>query len=117
MNPKPEEELQRRLEQIEAEINSFSTKTSQQETQQQTYYPNQTIFSQLSQYFGRFQIWFQNLSGMKKLAVGGVGIIVGLMLLQTVFRLVTFVISLALLAGLVYLGYKFFVSNTLQRKE
>lgn len=117
MNPQPEEELQRRLEQLEAEINSFSAKPNPQETQQQTHYPNQTMFSQLNRYFQRFQIWFQGLSGMKKLAVGGVGIILGLMVLQTVFKFVTSVISLALLAGLVYLGYKFLVSNSLQRKQ
>ncbi len=114
MNPQPEEELQRRLEQLEAQINSFSTQPNPQETQKQT---NQTMFAKLNRYFERSQIWFQGLSGIKKLAVAGVGILLGLMVLQTVFRLVASVISLALLAGLVYLGYKFLVSNSLQRKQ
>jgi hypothetical protein len=117
MNPQPEEELQRRLEQLEAEISSFSTQPNSQETQKQTYYPNQTMFAKLNRNFQRFQIWFQGLSGIKKLAVTGVGILLGFMVLQTVFRLVASVISLALLAGLVYLGYKFLVSNSLQRKQ
>lgn len=114
MNPQPEEELQRRLEQLEAEISSFSTQPNSQETQKQT---NQTMFAKLNRNFQRFQIWFQGLSGIKKLAVTGVGILLGFMVLQTVFRLVASVISLALLAGLVYLGYKFLVSNSLQRKQ
>ena len=75
------------------------------------------MFAKLNRNFQRFQIWFQGLSGIKKLAVTGVGILLGFMVLQTVFRLVASVISLALLAGLVYLGYKFLVSNSLQRKQ
>jgi hypothetical protein len=114
MNPQPEEDLQRRLQQLEAEMNSFSPNLNQQETQKQT---NQTMFAKLNRYLERSQIWFQGLSGMKKLAVASVVIVLGLLVLQTVFRLVASVISLALLAGLVYLGYKFLVSNSLQRKQ
>jgi hypothetical protein len=114
MNPQPEEELQRRLQELEAQMNSFSPNPNQRETQTQT---NQNGFAKLNRHFERSQIWFQSLSGMKKLAVAGVGIFLGLLVLQTVFKLVASVISLALLAGLVYLGYKFLVSNSFQRKQ
>ncbi|MBK1986351.1 hypothetical protein A0J48_002090 [Sphaerospermopsis aphanizomenoides BCCUSP55] len=114
MNPLPEEDLQRRLQQLEAEINSFSPISTPGETQKQT---QPSGFGKLNQYLERSQIWFQGLSGMNKLAVAGVAIFVGLLILQTVFKLVASVISLALLALLVYVGYKFFVSNSFQRKQ
>ncbi|MGM3304370.1 hypothetical protein ACSQ6I_00010 [Anabaena sp. WFMT] len=114
MNPQPEEELQRRLQKLEAEINSFSPTQSQPEGEKQT--PT-SGFAKFNLYLERSRFWFQGLSGMKKLAVGGAVMVLGLLMLQTVFKLVTSVISLALLAVLVYLGYKFFVSNSFQRKQ
>ncbi|MEA5553705.1 hypothetical protein VB713_22455 [Anabaena cylindrica UHCC 0172] len=114
MNPQSEEELQRRLQKLEAEMNSFSPTQSQPEGQKQT--PT-SGFAKLNSYLERSRSWFQSLSRMKKLAVGGVVMVLGLLMLQTVFKLVTSVISLALLAGLVYLGYKFFVSNSFQSKQ
>ncbi|MBD2296981.1 hypothetical protein H6G06_26780 [Anabaena sphaerica FACHB-251] len=114
MNSQPEDELQRRLQKLEAKMNSFSPNPPQPETQKQT---NQTGFAKLNWHLERFQIWFQSLSGMKKLAVTGVGILVGILVLQTVFKLVASVISLALLALLVYLGYKFLLPNSFQRKQ
>lgn len=114
MNPQPEEDLQRRLQQLEAEMNSFSPTSSPRETQEQR---QQSGFTKLTWHFQRSQIWFQGLSGIKKLAVAGVAMFVALLILQTVFKLVASVISLALLAVLVYLGYKFFVSNSFQRKQ
>jgi hypothetical protein len=113
MNPQPEEDLQRRLQKLEAEINSFSP-NPQRETQQQT---SQSGFAKLNLYLERSKIWFQSLSGLKKLAVAGGGMLLGLLVLQTVFKLVASVISLAVLAVLVYLGYKFFVSNSSQPKK
>lgn len=114
MNSQPEEDLQRRLQQIEAEINSFSSQPSTSETEKPR---NESGFGKFKGHLQRFQIWFQNLSGMKKLAVSSVGIILSLLVLQTVFKLVSFVISLAVLAALVYLGYKFFVANNWQGKQ
>ncbi|TAF06733.1 MAG: hypothetical protein EAZ77_11615 [Nostocales cyanobacterium] len=114
MNPQPEEDLLRRLQKLEAEINSFSPHPNQSETQKQT---NQTGFAKLNWHFQRSQIWFQGLSGMKKLAVGGLAIFLGLLVLQTVFKLVASLISLAVLAVLVYVGYKFLLPNSSQRKQ
>lgn len=113
MNPQPEEDLQRRLQKLEAEINSFSANSNQSETQKQT---DQTGFAKLNGYFQQFQIWLQSLSGMKKLAVTGGVIFLGILVLQTVFKLVASVISLAVLAVLVYVGYKFLLPNSFQRK-
>jgi hypothetical protein len=114
MNSQPEEELQRRLQKLEAEINSFSPTKPETEAQKQT---SPSGFAKLSTYAERSLFWFQSLSSGKKLVVGGAGMFVGFLVLQTVFKLVTSVISLALLAVLVYLGYKFFVSKSPQRKQ
>ncbi|MEH2261054.1 hypothetical protein [Nostoc sp.] len=112
MNPQPEEDLQRRLDQLEAEINSPPGVVSQEQKQ-----TSQSVFASFNLQLERFQIWFNSLSGVKKLVVSGVTVLVGLAILQAVFKLVASVISLALLAVLVYVGYKFFVSGSFQRKQ
>jgi hypothetical protein len=114
MNYQPEEDLQRRLQQLEAEINSFSPSSSPSKREEQT---NLFGFSKFKVFLERSQIWFQNLSGVQKLLVIGVAILLGFSVLQTVFKLVISLISLALLAVLVYFGYKFLVSGSFQRKQ
>ena len=112
MNPQPEEDLQRRLDKLEAEVNSPPGVVSQEQKQ-----TPQSVFASFNLQLERFQIWFNSLSGVKKLIVSGVTVLVGLAILQAVFKLVASVISLALLAVLVYVGYKFFVSGSFQRKQ
>lgn len=114
MNPQPEEEWQRRLQKLEDEIKSSSVKSPPPAAQKQT---SESKFTQLNLYLERSLIWFNSLSGKKKLVVAGVTGLLGFVLLQTLFKLVASVISLAVLAVLVYLGYKFFVSNSFQSKQ
>ncbi|BBD66419.1 hypothetical protein NIES4072_63120 [Nostoc commune NIES-4072] len=111
MNPQREEDLQRRLNKLEAEINSSPEVVPQPQKQTEA-----SIFTKFNLQLERFQIWFNSLSGTKKLVVSGVTVLVGLAMLQAVFKLVASVISLALLAVLVYVGYKIFVSSSFQRK-
>lgn len=115
MNPQREDDLQHRLQQLEEEINSSSPKVVVEQPQAQ----KQTQFNFLSYkpHLERFKIWFKSLSGTGKLVVGGVSVLLGLAMLQAVFKLVASVVSLAVLAGIVYLGYKFFVSGSFQRKH
>lgn len=115
MNPQPEEDLQRRLQNLEAEINSRSGGVSQ--SSQQTGKPSPSRFSNYKVYITRFVTWFQNLTTVKKLIVAVSGFLVGFAILQAVFKLVTAVISLAVLGILVYVGYKFFVSSNSQTKQ
>jgi hypothetical protein len=112
MNSHSEEELQRRLRELEAKINSSATTPTPQETKSQP-----VGFTGWKLYLERAKTWFIGLPIVNKLVVTGVTLLVGSLLLQTVFKLVSSVISLALLAGLVYLGYKFFVSNSFQNKQ
>jgi hypothetical protein len=63
------------------------------------------------------QLWFKNLPGVGKLVVVGATVLISLSVLQAVLKLVTSAITLAVLGGLVYLGYKFFVSGGLSNKQ
>ncbi|HLP90370.1 MAG TPA: hypothetical protein VK184_17510 [Nostocaceae cyanobacterium] len=111
MNSQPDEELKRRLEELEAKINLSAT-PNPQETKTPV-----TGFANWKSSLERVRVWFGSLSTVYKLVVAGVTLLIGGLLLQTVFKLVTSVISLALLAVLVYVGYKFFVSNSFQNKQ
>ncbi|OUL36459.1 hypothetical protein BV372_07240 [Nostoc sp. T09] len=114
MNPQPEEDLQRRLQKLEADINSSSAEVSPTEERKQTF---QFSFGSLNSQLTRIQSWFNTLSGTKKLVVLGVTAVLGIAMLQTFLKLVASVISLAVLALLVYVGYKFFVSSSFQHKK
>ncbi|WP_017653361.1 hypothetical protein [Fortiea contorta] len=107
MNPESEQELQRRLKQLEAEIKSSSTEDPRL----------QTLLGSLEAQIRRSLDWVKSLSTTKRLAVFGIAALVGIFLLQTVLKLVASVISMALLAVLVYLGYKFFVSSSQENKK
>ncbi len=108
MNPQPEDDLERRLQQLEAEIKSQSSAPDNNSPLSWLNWPPK---------FQKIQLWFNALSGTNKLIVVGVSVILGLAIAQMVLKLVFWAISLALLAGLVYLGYKFFVSGNSQNKQ
>ncbi|MCV3212250.1 hypothetical protein OGM63_01690 [Plectonema radiosum NIES-515] len=116
MSPQREDDLQQSLQQLEEEMNSSSPKVvvEQPKAKKQTFQLN---FLALKSHLERFKIWFKSLSGTGKIVVGSVSVLFGLAMLQAVFKLVASVVSLAVLAGLVYLGYKFFVSGSFQRKQ
>ena len=116
MNPQSEEDLQYRLQQLEAEINSKS-RVIPPSPSQKIIKPWLSAFPQLYSTTARLAIWFNKLSGMAKVVVLGVAVLFSFAILQFVFKLVTAVISLALLGILVYLGYKFLVSGSSQNKQ
>lgn len=69
-------------------------------------------------YAGKSINWFYHLPAIAKLVVVVVGLSVSFAMLQAALKLIASVISMALLAGLVYLGYNFFVAgNSSQIKE
>jgi hypothetical protein len=114
MNPQSEDDLQRRLHNLEAEINSTSPDVGQTPKNPEKL---QSALLNWKSHVAKFQLWFNNLNGTAKVIVAGVGVLVGLAMLQTVMKLVSSVISLALLTFFVYLGYKFFVSNNGQKNQ
>lgn len=54
--------------------------------------------------------WFQGLPKAGQIAVGVVGLIMGLTLLKTLFQLVSLLMSLAILGVFVYLAYRFLIA-------
>ncbi|MBD2438894.1 hypothetical protein [Nostoc sp. FACHB-110] len=114
MNSHPEDDLQKRLQKLEAEINSQTKETGRT---QQVNQQSQFSLLDFNVYFTKSQLWFKNLSGTGKLVAVGVTVLLGLAVLQAVLKLITSAISLAVLAGLVYLGYKFFVSGSFSNKQ
>ncbi len=69
-------------------------------------------------YTSKFINWFWYLPTLSKLVVIVVGFLLGFVILQTALKLIALAMSMALLAGLVYLGYKFIVAgNSSQIKE
>ncbi|HYW18417.1 MAG TPA: hypothetical protein VE956_03725 [Nodularia sp. (in: cyanobacteria)] len=114
MNPQPEEDLQRRLQNLEAQIHSQSVDVGQPpENRQKLPY----AFLNFKSHVARLQLWFENLNGITKVIVAGVGVLLGFAMLQAVMKLVASVISVAVLAFFVYLGYKFFVSGSGEKKQ
>ena len=116
MNPQPEEDLERRLQKLDAEINQppspLAIPQPQKPLQPQTD-NSQTVQSSLY----RFINWFSGLSGFGKLVVIGVAALVGLTILRAVLKLVAAVISLAVLGVVLYFVYQFFLARSSQTKE
>ncbi len=114
MNPQPEEDLQRRLQKLEAEINSSPGEVRQPQEPKNI---SESSFFDFKLHLKRSQLWFNNLSKISQVIFVGVAVLLGLAIVQTTLKLVASAISLAVLAGLVYLGYKFFVSGSFRNKQ
>ncbi|MBD2431993.1 MULTISPECIES: hypothetical protein [Fischerella] len=114
MNPQPEEDLQQRLRRLEAEIDSSSGKKTKSQQIEQS---SQSGFSSANSQLQQLSNWFNTLSGTGKVVVVSVGVLLGFAVVQAVFKFVASAISLALLAGLVYFGYKFIVSSSSRRNQ
>lgn len=114
MNPQPEQDLQRRLQKLEAELNQ--TYVPPPAPQQQLPQPPATGLEPPQSLLNRFINWFNSLSGFGKLIVTGIAAIVGLAILRAVLTLVTAVITLALLGVLMYFLYQFLRARNSQTK-
>lgn len=115
MNSPSEQDLQRQLDQIEEQINSTPVSMSQPHPVVPSSEPSPLPAQQpgLSQLMN----WFNGLTKIGKLVVAVVGVLVGLSILQAVLKLVSAAISLALIAGLLYFGYKFFLERSSQSRN
>ncbi len=115
MSNESERELQQRLQNLEAEINSASVPDYQVHK-----IPNPNTdpanFISTNVHIRQIVQWFKGLSKTAQVVVCGVGFLATLTMLQALFKLVSAVISLAILAVLLYLGYKFIVSKSLKGK-
>ncbi|MEO1431061.1 MAG: hypothetical protein AAFS12_06530 [Cyanobacteria bacterium J06632_19] len=115
MNPQKQENLNEyRLQKLVTQINSESTELAPLPILT-TYKLNK---SSIIFYVTKTINWFYYLPAIAKVIVVIVGLLLGFAILQAALKLIAFAISMALLAGLVYLGYNFFVAgNSSQIKE
>lgn len=110
MNPQENRELERRLREIEAQINQQSSPRPFQSQPGQLPKLQSDRLQSIQSFLQQVTNWFNGLSGVGKAVVISAAAIVGLMVLKTVFQLVTSLISLAIVGVLLYLVYKFFVA-------
>ncbi len=116
MNPQPDQDLQRRLQKLEAQLNQ-TDKTTAVPQQQLPQNPLTTRFEPVQSSLNRVINWFKSLSVVGKLIVIGVAAIVGLAILRAVLTLVAAVISLAFLGLLLYFLYQFFPARNSETKD
>jgi hypothetical protein len=117
MNPQPDRDLDLRLQQLEAELSqtppSPPTITQPEKPLQPQTDSSRTLHSQLN----RFINWFNGLPGLGRLLAIGFLAIVGFAILRAVLQLVAAVISLAVLAVLLYFVYQFFLARSAETKD
>ncbi len=115
MNPQTQDNLKEyRLQKLVTQIDSDSVEVAPLPILQTSKLNNSGIFL----YIRKITNWFYNLQVVGKLIAVGVGFVLGFAILQAALKLIASVISMALLAGLAYLGYNFFVAgNSSQVKE
>lgn len=110
MERQPEDDLQQSINELES---SSALVVAQS---QQIVPPSPSITSAIANLWA-FVSWFFNLPLVAKIGMIGGGIVLGFAIFQAVLKLIASVIGVTLLLGLVYLGYKFFVSDTGQNQQ
>jgi hypothetical protein len=97
MNSPNKQQLDQKLQQLEAEINQHSTHSSSVENS-----------GSLESTKNQFLNWYKELPQMGQIIVLIGGAVVGLSMLGVVFQLIRLAVSLAILGVLGYVGYRFF---------
>jgi hypothetical protein len=112
MSSSNNQDWQHRLEEIEAEIH-YSESDPRRETTE-TVRPHIEIdrAQSVEKWLNFAKDWFNNLSSEGRIAVGVVGVLVSFSILNTFLRLISSLVSIAILAGLLYFGYKFFLNHS-----
>lgn len=112
--PNTQNDWQKRLQELEAEVNESSEKTS---TEANNDFPSSVrsnspqLSSQAKKIATQVRQWFDQLPVFGKVIVGAVGVGISLSLLKTVFQLVTSVLTLAIIGALGYVGYQVFIAS------
>ena len=110
MNPRENQDYERRLQELERELDNNQPRPSVET------HPEQSIqdyinTSQIKLVFHRVTNWFNNLPTAGKVVAIAVAATIGLSLLHSVLQLVTSLFAIALLGAILYLVYKFFVTT------
>lgn len=109
MNPQENRDHEHRLQELERELDKEQSLRSL-ETEARQPLPRHVSGSQAKSVLNQVATWFDRLPSAGKVAVVIIAVIVGFSLLRSVLQLVASLISLAILGGILYLVYKFFVT-------
>lgn len=108
---------EKRLQELEAEVNARTQQQSSNDKQEQVYSAS-PVNSEAKQFSRRLQgvalqvrRWFDQLPVLGKIIVGAVAVGISLSLLKTVFQLITSVLTLAIIGALGYVGYQVFIAS------
>jgi ABC-type uncharacterized transport system permease subunit len=107
MNGSDNHNWQERLRELEAEIADETAKPLEKLRKFNATQSNTFKTETLS----RVQNWFANLPKAGKIIVGVAALMVGFSILNTVLKLISAVISLAILAVVLYVVYQFFIAS------
>ncbi len=102
MNQQDNQSWSQRLRDLEAKID--------REVFSQTNTNNQP--SSMRNLYQRLAFKFQQLPNWGKAAIGIGGVMVGFWLVGLVFRLISLALTVAVVGTVLYVGYKFFLSNS-----
>jgi len=116
--PNSQNDWQKRLEELEAEVNASSNKTEKNSPEEDYVassspmnYNSSQFSTKVQKVSGQIRQWFDQLPVLGKVIVAAVGVGVSLSLLKTVFQLVTSVLTLAVIGALGYVGYQVFIAS------
>lgn len=103
---------QRRLEEIEQEVNQSTSNTSVHQTEPIAPENEIELPEQIKIWLQDLKGWFNVLPPVGKLVAGGVGAIVALSILGAVLKVVSALVSIAVMSVALYFAYKFFVASS-----
>lgn len=109
MNPQNNQDYDRKLQELEDQLNKEQPRFSV-ETKLEQPFVRFVNPSGLQSAFNQVAHWFNNLPKSGKVAVAVITALVAFSVLKTVLQLVASLISLAILGVILYLVYKFFVT-------
>lgn len=112
MNSSDKQNWQRRLEELEVEVNRSAASNQQKQTE--TLNPEVEIANTPSafRWLNSARDWFNGLAPIGQVAVGIAGIMVGFSLLSGLIKVVSSLISIAIVGGVLYLGYKYIFAQS-----
>ncbi|MCU0535372.1 MAG: hypothetical protein MUD14_15900 [Hydrococcus sp. Prado102] len=98
MSSQPNSDWERKLQDLETEIH------------QTTPINNTNIPEEAHNAVYRIQLWFDSLPPVGRLAVALVAMTIAFSILSTIFKVITSLLSVAVVGIVLYLGYKFFMT-------
>lgn len=117
MNPEPDQDLKRRLQNLEVEINQTPPSSPVIQPPEKILQPPTNTSKSFQTPLKQITNWFNGLSTFGKLIAIGVTALISFSILQVVLKLVTTAISLAILGVILYLIYQFFLTRRSETKD